>query len=39
MVKNIYDISNWLPLSGGTAILRGVDANKYYLKGQGKNTN
>lgn len=34
--KNIYDISNWLPLHpGGTAILRGVEANKYYLKKSG----
>jgi len=31
--KNIYDISNWISLHpGGTAILRGVEANKYYLK-------
>ena len=35
--KNIYDISKWIPHHpGGSAILRGVKANKYYLNKIGK---
>ena len=34
--KNIYDVSKWIPIHpGGTAIFRGIDANKYYLKNSG----
>ena len=35
--KNIYDVSKWIPhYPGGSAIMRGIEANKYYINNKGE---
>ena len=34
--KNIYDVSKWIPHHpGGSAIMKGIEANKYYINNEG----